>query len=144
MAASSEVVTGKLMTARRSLRGTEWDGTYLDHFVQVLCRLDADRHGFAVEDLQAIEGAWVDESGEAWSDGFVARLKDGRRAHADGRTGRSHWSEDADIDAGLLDASEPIPSSARAMAGRAILGTKPWCVSSTSFSTGSAPDRRSR
>ena len=64
--ASSETATGKLLAARRSLRGTEWDGASLDHFVQVLCRLDADRHGFAVNDLQAFEAAWVGEAGETW------------------------------------------------------------------------------
>jgi hypothetical protein len=109
MATSSEIVTGKLLAARRSLRGTQWDGAYLDHFVQMLCRLDADRHGFAVNDLQAIEAAWVGEDGETWSGGFVALLKDGRRAHADGRAGQSHWSDDCDIDAGLLDDNERHP-----------------------------------
>ena len=32
---SPEIVVGKLLAVRRSLRGTEWDGTHLDHFVQV-------------------------------------------------------------------------------------------------------------
>lgn len=40
-----------LLAARRSLRGADGDGTYLDHFVQVLCRLDAARHGFRADDL---------------------------------------------------------------------------------------------
>ena len=101
--------TVRLLSVRRSLRGTEWDGSYLDHFVQVLCRLDARRHGFAVADLLAIEGAWVSEEGEAWSGGFVARLRDGRRGHVDGRAGQPPWSEDSDIDAGLLDVSQPRP-----------------------------------
>jgi hypothetical protein len=103
------MATADLLAARRSLRGTQWDGVCLDHFVQLLCRLDAERHGFAVDDLQAIETAWVGEAGEAWSGGFVARLKDGRRAHADGRAGRSHWAEDGDVDAGLLDAGDQHP-----------------------------------
>ena len=72
---------------------TDWDGSDLDHFVQVLCRLDADRHGFGALDLLAVEGAWVGAAGETWSGGFVARLKDGKRAHVDGRAGRSQWSE---------------------------------------------------
>ncbi len=109
MADSSEILAGKLLAARRSLRGAEGDGAYLDHFVQILCRLDAARHGFSVDDLQAIEAAWIDGAGETWSGGFVARLKDGRRAHADGRAGGSHWSEDADVEAGLLTASAPLP-----------------------------------
>lgn len=109
MVDSSEIVAGKLLAVRRSLRGTQWDGAYLDHFVQMLCRLDADRHGFAVEDLVAIERAWVGEEGEAWSGGFVVRLRDGRRAHVDGRAGLSHWSEDSDIEAGVLDANQPHP-----------------------------------
>jgi len=105
----NSVATATLLVARRSLRDTEWDGAYLDHFVQVLCRLDADRHGFDVNDLAAIEAAWADEAGETWSGGFVARLKDGRRTHADGRAGQSHWAEDCDVEAGLLDASERHP-----------------------------------
>ena|SRR5690242_2020914 len=109
MVNSAEIVVSQLLAVRRSLRGTEWDGAHLDHFVQVLCRLDSVRHGFAVDDLQAIESAWVGEAGEPWSGGFVARLKDGRRAHIDGRAGESHWLEDSDIEAGLLDASEPYP-----------------------------------
>ena len=108
-AASDEIVAGKLLAARRALRGTEWDGADLDHFVQMLCRLDADRHGFGAIDLLAIEGAWIGAAGEAWSGGFVARLKDGRRIHVDGRAGRSHWSEDCDIEAGLLDGKEQHP-----------------------------------
>jgi hypothetical protein len=100
----------KLLAARRALRGSEWDGSDLDHFVQVLCRLDVDRHGFGALDLLAVEDAWVSAVGEAWSGGLVARLKDGRRAHVEGRTGRSHWSiEDSDIEAGLLDAGEQHP-----------------------------------
>lgn len=109
MAESSETLAGKLLAARRSLRGTESDGAYLDHFVQILCRLDTERHGYAVDDLQAIEAAWIGAAGETWSGGFVARLKDGRRAHADGRAGSAHWSEDCDIEAGLLAATVPRP-----------------------------------
>lgn len=101
---------GKLLAARRALRGTEWDGSDLDHFVQMLCRLDADRHGFGALDLIAVEDAWVDAAGEAWSGGLVARLTDGRRAHVDGRAGRSLWSdEDSDIEAGLLQPAEQHP-----------------------------------
>ncbi|MPZ29452.1 MAG: hypothetical protein GEV13_00385 [Rhodospirillales bacterium] len=109
-AASDEIVAGKLLAARRALRGTEWDGNDLDHFVQVLCRLDADRHGFGANDLLAVEAAWMGTAGEPWSGGFVARLKDGRRVHVDGRAGHSHWSEeDSDIEAGLLDDGEQHP-----------------------------------
>lgn len=112
MAASDESVAGKLLAARRALRGTEWDGIDLDHFVQVLCRLDADRHGFGAIDLLAVEAAWIGASGETWSGGFVARLKDGKRAHAEGRTGDSHWSEDdSEIEAGLLDGGEQHPGA---------------------------------
>jgi hypothetical protein len=42
--------------------------------------------------------------------GFVARLKDRRRIHVDGRAGRSHRSEeDSDIEAGLLNEGEHHP-----------------------------------
>jgi hypothetical protein len=103
-------MAGKILAARRELRHTEWDGSDLDHFVQVLCRLETDRHGFGVLDLLAVEGAWIDMASEAWSGGFVARLKDGRRVHVDGRAGRSHWSdEDSDIEAGLLKDGEQLP-----------------------------------
>lgn len=104
MACSSDVVIAKLLAVRRSLRGTEWDSAHLDHCVQVLCRLDSMRHGFAIDDLHAIESAWISEADEPWAGGFVVRLKDGRRAHVDGRAGQSHWSEDSDIEAGFLDA----------------------------------------
>jgi hypothetical protein len=109
-AASDETMTGKILAARRELRRTDWDGSDLDHFVQVLCRLDAGRHGFGALDLLAVEGAWIGTPGEAWSGGFVARLKDGRRAHVDGRAGAAHWSdEDSNIEAGLLDGGEQHP-----------------------------------
>jgi hypothetical protein len=109
-APSDEIVAGKILAARRTLRRTDWDGSDLDHFVQVLCRLDADRHGFGAIDLLAVEGAWVGPAGEVWSGGFVARLKDGRRVHVDGRAGHAYWSEgDSDIQAGLLEAGEQHP-----------------------------------
>ena len=85
--ASDKTVAGKLLAARRALRGTDWDGGDLDHFVQVLCRLDTGRHGFGAIDLLAVEAAWIGALGETWSGGFVARLKDGKRAHVDGRAG---------------------------------------------------------
>ena len=109
-ATSDETVIGELLTARRALRSTEWDGVDLDHFVQVLCRLDAHRHGFGALDLLAVEAAWIGAPDETWSGGFVARLKDGRRAHADGRAGDSHWSdEDSNIEAGTLEGGEQHP-----------------------------------
>ena len=103
------IVVGELLALRRSLRGTKWDSIHLDHFVQVLCRLDDDRHGFTLDDLHAIENAWVGEPGETWSGGFVVRLKDGSRAHVDGRAGQSHWSDDSDIEACLLGTGERQP-----------------------------------
>ena len=106
-AASDEIMTGKILAARRALRRTDWDGSDLDHFVQVLCRLDAVRHGFGALDLLAVEGAWIDAASATWSGGFVARLKDGRRAHVDGRAGSSQWSdEDCDIAAALLEGTD--------------------------------------
>ncbi len=103
-AGCDESVAGRLLAARRSMRGTEWDGSDLDHFVQVLCRLDADRHGFGALDVLAIEDAWVGARSEAWTGGLVALLMNGRRVHVDGRAGQSHWAEgDSDIEAGLLD-----------------------------------------
>ena len=105
-----ESVAGRLLAARRSMRGTEWDGSDLDHFVQVLCRLDADRHGFGALDLLAIEDAWVGARGETWTGGLVALLMNGRRVHVDGRAGQSHWAEgDSDIEAGLLDGTAQHP-----------------------------------
>ena len=139
-AASDETVTGKILAARRALRRTDWDGSDLDHFVQVLCRLDADRHGFGALDLLAVEGAWIGAAGEAWSGGFVARLKDGRRAHVDGRAGprigptRIPTSRPA-----CSKAASSIPSSARGTAGRAMPGTTRWRAGSTSFWTGLHP-----
>jgi hypothetical protein len=113
-ATSEKTVAGRLLAARRALRGTEWDGADLDHFVQVLCRLDAERHGFAAIDLLAVEGAWISAPGEAWSGGFVARLKGGKRAHVDGRAGQSHWSDDdSDVEAGLLGDGERHPELGR-------------------------------
>jgi hypothetical protein len=109
MAVSTQSVARKLLAARRALRGTEWDGSDLDHFVQVLCRLDADRHGFGALDLLAVEAAWIGATGEAWSGGLVARLKNGRRVHVDARAGGSHWSEDSDVEAGLLEGSALHP-----------------------------------
>lgn len=109
-AASDEIVAAKLLAARRALRGTEWDGTDLDHFVQILCRLDAGRHGFGAIDLLAVESAWIAAAGEAWSGGLVALLKDGSRVHVNGRAGHSHWSEeDSDIEAGQLEGGEQHP-----------------------------------
>lgn len=110
MAVSSEDIATRLLRARRALRGTEWDGSDLDHFVQVLCRLDGDRHGFDALDLLAVDAAWLGRPSETWSGGFVARLKDGKRVHVDGRAGGSHWSEDdSDIDAGLLESPQLLP-----------------------------------
>ena len=109
MVLSSEALAAQLLAARRSLRGSDLDSADLDHFVQVLCRIEVDRHGFAAADLIAIERAWVGAAGEAWSGGFVARLKDGRRVHADGRAGPANWSEDSDVDAGVLDPGEALP-----------------------------------
>jgi hypothetical protein len=109
-AVGDDSVAGKLLAARRALRGTEWDGSDLDHFVQVLCRLDADRHGFNALDLLAVEDAWLGAAGEAWTGGLVARLNDGRRVQVDGRAGQSHWSEgDSDIEAGPLDGAAQHP-----------------------------------
>ena len=109
-AASDETVTGKILAARRALRRTDWDGSDLDHFVQVLCRLDADRHGFGALDLLAVEGAWIGAPGEAWSGGFVARLKDGQARPCRWPRRAAHWSdEDSDIEAGLLDGGEQHP-----------------------------------
>jgi hypothetical protein len=101
-----------LLAARRTLRGTDDDGAYLDHFVQLLCRLDAARHGFDVGDLAVVEAAWVSAAGESWAGGLVARLKDGRRIHADGHAGPSHWSEAAGIEADFLDVGLHLPELA--------------------------------
>lgn len=106
---SPDMTVGRLLAARRSLRDTKWDGTHLDHFIQVLCRLDGRRHSFALDDLHAVECAWTGEAEGAWRGGFVARLKDGRRAHVDGRAGGSYWAEDSDIETGLLHNGEAHP-----------------------------------
>lgn len=110
--ARSSTHTAALLAARRSLRGTDEDGACLDHFVQLLCRLDTARHGFGVDDLAVVEAAWGSAAGESWSGGFVARLKDGQRVHADGRAGPSHWSEDSGIEADFLEAGLHLPELA--------------------------------
>jgi hypothetical protein len=112
MPAPSTTDAANLLAARRSLRGADGDGAYLDHFVQMLCRLDTARHGFRADDLAAVEAAWISEASKNWSGGFVAWLKDGRRIHVDGRAGSSHWSEDSDIEADVLDASQALPELA--------------------------------
>lgn len=109
-AVRSENVAGKILAARRTLRRTDWDGSDLDQFVQVLCRLNAERHGFDALDLHDVEAAWIGAVDETWSGGLVARLNDGRRAHVEGRAGASHCSdEDSGIEAGLLEAGEQHP-----------------------------------
>lgn len=105
------IMVSKLLAARRRLRGTEWDGSYLDHFVQTITRLDARRHGFGGADLSAIEAAWAGEDEVAWSGGFVARLRDGRRGYVDGYAGTDYWGEDAQIEAALLDRHTSHPES---------------------------------
>jgi hypothetical protein len=113
-AAYDESVAGMLLAARRAMRGTAWDSSDLDHFVQVLCRLDADRHGFGALEILAIEDAWVGASGEDWTGGLVALLMDGRRAYVDGRAGQQHgqppWTEGySDIEAGMLHGAQQRP-----------------------------------
>jgi hypothetical protein len=136
-AASNGSVAGKLLAARRALRGTEWDGSDLDHFVQVLCRLDADRHGFSAIDLLAVEAAWIGAAGETWSGGLVARLKDGRRVHVDGRAGaRTGPKRIATLRPARWRTASSILNLARGMAGGTMPGTTQWCAGSMRFWTG--------
>ena len=97
------IMISKLLAVRRSLRGTEWDGAYLDHFVEVMSRLDARRHGFGAADLGAIEAAWAETDKTAWTGGFLAKLQDGRLGHVEGDAGAALWSKDAYIEAVLFD-----------------------------------------
>lgn len=112
------IMVSKMLAVRRSLRGTEWDGAYLDHFVELMSRLDARRHGFGAADLGSIQAAWA-ETGKAgtgkagWAGGFVATLQDGRVGHVDGDAGAAHWSKDAHIEASLLDEEKPRTENQR-------------------------------
>ena len=101
------IMVSKLLVARRSLRDTEWDGAYLDHFVEVISRLDARRHGFGAADLGAIQAAWTDTDKAAWAGGFVAKLQDGRFGHVIGDAGADHWGDDAHIEVTLIVREEP-------------------------------------
>lgn len=105
------IMFSKLLSVRRSLRGSEWDGAYLDHFVEVMSRLDARRHGFGAADLGAIQAAWAETDKAAWAGGFVAKLQDGRLGHVDGDAGAAQWSNDAYIEAELLDGEGSLTES---------------------------------
>jgi hypothetical protein len=132
-------MVSKMLAVRRSLRGTEWDGAYLDHFVELMSRLDARRHGFGAADLGSIQAAWA-ETGQAgtgkagtgkagtgkagWAGGFVATLQDGRVGHVDGDASAAHWSKDAHIEASLSTRK----SRARRTSGRQMHWTGIWLV----------------
>lgn len=105
-------MVSKLLAVRRSLRGTEWDGTYLDHFVQVISRLDARQHGFGAADLGAI-AARASKDEAAWSGGFVAKLRDGRRGHVHGDASVALWGGDAHIQVASLDGDVSRPETER-------------------------------
>lgn len=83
------------------LRDTEWDGTHLDHFMQMLCRLNARHHGFGAADILSIEAAWDEPDSVAWSGGLIARLNGGRRAYVEGAAGLDQWGDDSRMDAHL-------------------------------------------
>ena len=92
-------VAARLLAARRALRGSPHDSASLDHFVQVLCRLDAERHGFAFDDVRAIESAWTGEDASWWAGGFIARLHSNQRVYVTGHAGATYWSDDAVVTA---------------------------------------------
>jgi hypothetical protein len=97
----------KLRAVRLSLR----DGAtrYLDHFVQVLCRLDGEV-GFGAGDVAAVESVWGSCGEERWVGGFVVALKDGRRAYLEACAGEPPWSDDdADLRVEFLRPGEPYP-----------------------------------
>jgi citrate lyase beta subunit len=96
-------VAARLLAARRALRGSPHDSASLDHFVQVLCRIDAGRHGFAFDDLRAIESGWTGDDASRWSGGLIARLHSNQRVYVTGHAGDTHWAEDASVTAEPLD-----------------------------------------
>jgi len=106
-------MVSKLLVARRSLRDTEWDGAYLDHFVEVISRLDARRHGFGAGDLGAINAAWAGTDEAAWAGGFVAKLQDGRLGYVDGEAGAADWGEGAHVEAAVIQDSQFRTASER-------------------------------
>lgn len=100
------IMTSKLLAARRSLRSTEWDGADLDHWIQIMCRLDARVHGFGAADVRDVECAWSEAHPAGWSGGFVARLKDGRRAGIGATVGLRHWTDGASLEVALVEGQE--------------------------------------
>ena len=84
------------------------DGIYeLGH---VLYALDAEAHGFGRADIAAIERYWTFSDMHSSAAGFVAALKDGRRAYIDFQ----HWhgfeqDEDFRIEVSPLDKAQRVP-----------------------------------
>lgn len=88
------------------------DGLY--EFGHVLDVLDRDTHGFAPADLQRIEAFWTFSEMDSSSAGFVAVLRDGRRAYVD----FLHWhgfeqDEDFRVATEFLPEGEPLPRRSR-------------------------------
>jgi hypothetical protein len=103
------IMAGRMLTARRSLRDTPWNGAFLDHFMQMLYRLDARQHGFGAADIASIEAAWDSPDGDAWSGGMITRLNDGRRGYVEGTSDFAQWGPDARMDARLMAPATTMP-----------------------------------
>jgi hypothetical protein len=99
--------SAKLHAVRLSLRNGA--ARYLDHFVQVLCRLD-EEEGFGAGDVAAVESAWGSTGEEHWFGGFVVVLKNGRRAYLEACAGEpAWWGDDADLRVEFLRPGAPYP-----------------------------------
>ena len=103
------IMAGRMLSARRSLRDTPWNGAFLDHFVEMLYRLDARQHGFGAADIVSIEAAWDSPDGSAWSGGMITRLNDGRRGYVEGATDLDEWGAGARMDARLMSPASTTP-----------------------------------
>jgi hypothetical protein len=90
------------------------DGIYeLGHVLYVL---DAESHGFAARDIERVEGFWTFGDMHSSEAGFVLRLRDGRRAHAELlHTHAFEQVEDLRIEVAFVSGDQdfpPLPSDA--------------------------------
>lgn len=123
------IMVSKMLAVRRSLRGTEWDGAYLDHFVELMSRLDARRHGFGAADLGSIQAAWA-ETGKAGRARLVGPVASWRRCRMDAS---GMWTETPAPHTGVRTLTSKLRCStrknrARRTSGRQMHWTRIWLV----------------